>query len=101
MELYKPFKYVGKGKFKFSVYVKGDNGKQKIIHFGHQDYQDFRQHKNEKRRQSYLSRAKGIKDKQGNLTYLNPNSKNFWAVNYLWLGLGSLKNLEDKIKKLR
>ena len=59
-KLYKPFKYTGKAKFKYSVYVKGENGKSKKISFGHRDYQDFRQHKDEKRRKSYLARAKSI-----------------------------------------
>mgnify|MGYP003670879836 CR=1 FL=1 len=45
--LYKPFKYKGKGKFKYSVYVKNKTGNTKIIHFGHSDYQDFTQHKRE------------------------------------------------------
>tara|TARA_R110000744_G_scaffold361588_2_gene469379 strand:+ start:1638 stop:1916 length:279 start_codon:yes stop_codon:yes gene_type:complete len=84
--LYKPFKYKGKGKFKYSVYVKNKTGNTKIIHFGHSDYQDFTQHKDEKRRKSYLARAKGIKDKQGNLTWKNKNSKNYWAIRYLWGG---------------
>jgi hypothetical protein len=33
-KLYKPFKYTGKAKFKYSVYVKGENGKSKKISFG-------------------------------------------------------------------
>jgi len=84
--LYKPFKYTGKGKFKKSVYVKGPNDKPKLIHYGHSDYQDFTQHGDEKRRASYLKRAKGIKDKDGNLTYKNKNSKNYWAIKDLWKG---------------
>jgi len=84
--LYKPFNYKGKGKFKKSVYVKGKNGNPKLIHYGHSDYQDFTQHKDEKRRKSYLARAKGIKDKQGNLTYKDKNSKNYWAIRTLWGG---------------
>jgi len=84
--LYKPFKYNGKGKFKKSVYVKGKTGKPKLIHYGHSDYEDFTQHKDEKRRKSYLARAKGIKDKQGNLTYKDKNTKNYWAIKDLWKG---------------
>ena len=49
MPLYKPFKYKGKGVFKYSVIVKSDTGKDKIIHFGDSRYQDYRQHKDEKR----------------------------------------------------
>ena len=85
-ELYKPFKYKGKGKFKMSVYVKNDKGKPKLIHFGNTDYEDFTQHKDEKRRKSYLARAKGIKEKEGNLTYKDKNTKNYWAIRTLWGG---------------
>ncbi len=45
--------------------------------------QDFSQHKDQKRRASYLARAKGIKNKKGELTYKDKNSKNYWAVK-LW-----------------
>tara|TARA_R110000744_G_scaffold21242_1_gene55163 strand:+ start:9375 stop:9647 length:273 start_codon:yes stop_codon:yes gene_type:complete len=84
--LYKPFIYKGEGKFKFSVYVKNDKGNPKLIHFGHSDYQDFTQHKDEKRRKNYLSRAKAIKNKEGKLTWKDKNSKNYWSVHYLWGG---------------
>ena len=84
--LYKPFKYSGAGVFKKSVYVKGTNGKPKIIHYGHKQYQDFTQHKDPKRRASYLARAKGITNKQGKLTWKDKNSKNYWAVKDLWKG---------------
>jgi len=86
-QLYKPFKYTGKGKFKFSVYVKNKTtGRPKLIHYGHRDYQDFRQHKDQKRRKSYLARAKGIRNKQGQLTYKDKDTKNYWAIKHLWKG---------------
>ena len=86
-QLYKPFKYTGKGKFKKSVYVKSDNKKgYKLIHYGHSDYLDFTQHRDEKRRQSYLKRAKGIKNKEGKLTWKDKNTKNYWAIKTLWAG---------------
>ena len=75
-ELYKPFKYSGNGKFKKSVYVKGPNGNPKLIHFGHSP----------EARKSYLARSKGIKDKQGNLTYKDKNSKNYWSRKVHWSG---------------
>lgn len=56
----------------------------KLIHFGDLRYQDFTQHKNLNRKKSYLKRAKGIRDKQGNLTYNNKNKSNFWAIRILW-----------------
>tara|TARA_R110000787_G_scaffold91871_1_gene193517 strand:- start:818 stop:1099 length:282 start_codon:yes stop_codon:yes gene_type:complete len=84
--LYKPFKYTGNGNFKFSVYVKGTGGKPKLIHYGHSAYQDFTQHKDPARRKNYLARAKGIKNKQGQLTYKLKDTKNYWAVKHLWKG---------------
>ena len=84
MELYKPFKSNAKNK-KFSVYVMKD-GKKRLINFGDSRYQDFTQHKDEKRRASYLARAKGIKNKKGELTYKDKNTPNYWAVKFLWKG---------------
>lgn len=81
--LYKPFKSSAKGK-KYSVYVKR-NGKTALIHFGAKGMDDFRSGTASKeQRKSYLARAKGIKNKEGNLTYKDKNSANYWAVNYLW-----------------
>jgi len=68
-----------------SVYVMKD-GKRKLIHFGDSSMQDFRQHKDAKRRKSYLARAKGIKNKEGKLTYLDKTSPNYYSVRYLWNG---------------
>lgn len=84
--LYVPFKYKGKGKFKFSVYVKSKTGGVKKISYGHKDYQDYRQHKDKKRRKAYLARAKGIKNKKGEFTWKDKNTKNYWAVHHLWAG---------------
>ena len=64
--------------------VKTPSGK--VIHFGHSLYEDFTQHKDEKRRASYLARAKGIKDKNGNLTWKDKNSANYWSIKILWSG---------------
>ena len=80
--LYKPFKSKAKNK-KYSVYVKGDKGKPKLIHFGDSRYQVFYQHKDKQRQKSYLARAKGIKNKNGELTYKDKNTANYWAVK-LW-----------------
>ena len=56
----------------------------KKIHFGSSQYPDFLIHKDKERRERYLTRAKKIKNKQGELTYNNPESANFWSVNLLW-----------------
>lgn len=75
---------------KYMVYYNG-----KWIHFGQRgmaQYKDstllklysYLDHNDEKRRQNYLKRAKGITDKQGNLTYKDKNSSNYWSINFLW-----------------
>ena len=79
MKKFNPVKSNRKNK-KFKVLV--DNNK--IIHFGDSRYEDFRQHKDNKRRINYCNRAKGIKDKNGNLTYKDKNSANYWSYHYLW-----------------
>ena len=56
----------------------------KKIHFGSAQYPDFLIHKDKERKERYLARAKKIKNKQGELTFTNPESANFWSVNLLW-----------------
>ena len=56
----------------------------KKIHFGSAQYPDFLIHKDKQRKEKYLTRAKSIKNKQGELTFTNPESANFWSVNLLW-----------------
>lgn len=69
--------------------------KDRWIHFGDKNYSQyedktplklysFLDHKDKKRKQAYLKRAMGIKDKNGNFTYNNKNSPNYWSINYLW-----------------
>ena len=55
----------------------------KKVHFGSTKYADYLTHKDKDRRDKYLSRATKIKNKQGELTYNNPESANFWSVNLL------------------
>ena len=81
--LYKPFKSTRAGK-KMSVYVM-KNGSKRLIHFGATGYDDWRSGTATKaQRKSYLARAKGIKNKQGQLTWKDKNTPNYWAVRYLW-----------------
>jgi len=66
----------------------------KTIHFGNPKYQHFKDktdllpkslnHGDKKRRDNYLKRSKAIKNKKGELTYLNPESPNYHAVRILW-----------------
>jgi len=81
--LYKPFKSSKKGK-KMSVYVLNKEGKKRLIHFGDSNMEDFRQHKDEKRRKSYLARSGGIRNKEGKLTKDDKNSANYWSRKVLW-----------------
>jgi hypothetical protein len=78
MELYKPFPSTAKNK-KYSVYVMKD-GKKKLIHFGAKGYQVYYQHKDTARQKSYLARAKGIKNKEGILTWKLKDTANYWSV---------------------
>ncbi len=90
-QLYKPFKSKAKGK-KYSVYVM-KNGKKKLINFGDSNMQEYKDkdglyssknHLDPVRRKSYLARAKGIKNKEGKLTWKDKNTANYWSVHYLW-----------------
>lgn len=83
--LYQPFKSKAKNK-KFSVYVKNDKGGKKLIHYGDTRYEDFTQHRDPKRREAYLKRSKGIRNKKGELTYLDKNTSNYWSIKTLWDG---------------
>ena len=56
----------------------------KKVHFGSPAYEDYTIHKDEDRRDKYLSRATKIKNKKGELTYTNPESSNYWSVHLLW-----------------
>ncbi len=67
----------------------------KWVHFGNVNYQHYKDttglglythlnHGDKERRKRYLARAKGIKDKNGNLTWKNPESSNYYAIKYLW-----------------
>ena len=92
-ELYKIFKSSAKNK-KYSVYVMKD-GKKTLIHFGDTRYQHFKDstplkiysnldHNDKERRESYLKRAKGIKNKEGNITWNDKNTANYYSVKFLW-----------------
>jgi hypothetical protein len=69
--------------------------KGKVIHFGDIRYQHFKDstglnlyshldHNDKKRKTKYLTRAKGIKDKNGKLTWNDPESSNYYSVHFLW-----------------
>lgn len=56
----------------------------KKIHFGSVHYPDYLIHKDNIRKENYLRRARNIRNKNGELTYDNPESSNFWSINLLW-----------------
>ncbi len=64
---------------KFMVRFRGN-----LIHFGAAGFQDFLDHGDARRRESYLRRARGIRDGHGRLTHRDRNRANFWAINLLW-----------------
>tara|TARA_R100000935_G_scaffold26672_1_gene46660 strand:- start:19167 stop:19454 length:288 start_codon:yes stop_codon:yes gene_type:complete len=83
--LYKPWKNTSSSKNKMWVYVRSDTKKGfKKIGFGLKGMKDFTQHKDKKRRASYLARSGGIRDKKGNLTKNNRDSANYWSRRVLW-----------------
>ena len=66
---------------------------KKNIYFGDAAYEQYKDktgiwttldHNNESRRRSYLKRSKGIKDKDGNITWKDPKSANYHAIRVLW-----------------
>jgi hypothetical protein len=80
--LYKPYISTN-AKKKGMVYVMKSGGKR-LIHFGDASMSDFRQHKDPKRRKSYLDRSGGIRNKSGELTANDKNSANYYSRRYLW-----------------
>lgn len=64
---------------KYMVRVNG-----KLVHFGQAGAEDYLDHKDERRRRSYLARARGIRDGSGKLTHRRKSSPNFWSIELLW-----------------
>jgi hypothetical protein len=64
----------------------------KLVKFGLRGMEDYTFHFDEKRRDNYLSRSAGIKNKRGQLTKDDPFSSNYWSRRILWKsGEGLLK----------
>ena len=57
------------------------NGKK--IHFGSVNSEDFITHKDPDRRDKYLTKAKKITNKDGQLTYQIPSYPNYWSIKLL------------------
>ena len=56
----------------------------KWISFGDDRYQDFLEHKDSLRRYNYRRRASKITNKEGEYTYKNKKSPNYWSYHILW-----------------
>tara|TARA_R100001086_G_scaffold110172_1_gene56020 strand:- start:335 stop:619 length:285 start_codon:yes stop_codon:yes gene_type:complete len=81
--LYKPVHSTKKGK-KGMVYVKGEGGGKRLIHFGDSSMTDKRKGASKAQQKSYLARSKGIRNKEGKLTYNDKNSANYWSRKVNW-----------------
>ena len=55
----------------------------KKIHFGSANTEDFIIHKDPDRRDKYLTKAKKITNKDGELTYQLPSYPNYWSIKLL------------------
>ena len=78
-------KYLDYSKRKDKKYIVTLESRKKI-HFGNSKLEDYLILKDNERRENYLRRAKDIKNnyKQGELTFQNPQSANYWSINLLW-----------------
>ena len=76
IKLNKP--YPSNRKFKkFAVDVKDKSGKIITVHFGDKRYEDYTQHRDIKRRDSFRARHKCDKEK-------DKTTARYWACEYLW-----------------
>lgn len=83
LKYYKPVKSNKPGKkFMVRVFIP-KTGRDKIVHYGNSQYEDFTQHKDPKRKRNYLIRSSFIK-KGGSLSKNDYTSPNFWARRKLW-----------------
>ena len=80
----------GQKKSKYAVY----SPMGKLINFGAKGMEHYKDtalglyksfdHNDLERRRRYLLRAKGIRNKEGELTWNNPEYANYYSVKYLW-----------------
>ena len=55
----------------------------KKIHFGSTNTEDYITHKNPARREKYLTKAKKVSNKDGQLTHQIPSYPNYWSIKLL------------------
>lgn len=70
-----------------------DNGKQYTVQFGAKGYEDFTTHKDESRKQRYITRH------QANEDWTDPLTPGFWSKHLLWNKPTIKASLADLRKK--
>lgn len=90
MKLYFPYKSIDKPEKKYFI-VTNTNKK---IYFGQAGAEDFTTHKDEERRQRYITRHKNRED----WTKTGINTAGWWSYHYLW-EKPSKKEAYENIKK--
>jgi hypothetical protein len=73
--------------------VTQDGDKKKTIHFGAEGYEDFTEHKDEKRKELYLKRHEARED------WTDPMTAGFWSRWILWNKTSIKMSLSDTIKR--
>jgi hypothetical protein len=89
----------GTGRYKYTALIPLNNGKTKIVHFGHRDYQHYhdsvplsmgggiwshKNHNDKIRRINYRKRHASIKNKSGTFAYNDKLSPSWFSYYYLW-----------------
>ena len=82
--------FLGRSKRPYKKYYVRRLDDNKSIHFGNNRYEDYTQHKDDKRKLNYLIRH------QKNEDWLNPNTAGFWAKHLLW----NKKSIQSSIKDI-
>lgn len=89
----------GSGRYKYTVVMPQSNGRTKTVHFGHRDYEHYKDsvpksmgggiwshkdHGNKERRKNYRSRHGGVLNKDGKPAYKKKFTPAWFSYHYLW-----------------
>jgi len=91
----------GPGRYKYTAIVpsKDARGGEKRVHFGHKDYEQYRDrvpkarggglwshkdHRDVQRRANYRRRHEGVRTKDGSRAYEVPYSPSWFSYHFLW-----------------
>jgi len=83
-EISRPKSATQKGKKKQVTVRNTSTGRTKTVAYGAKGYSDFRKNKNDKRRDNYHARHKGIKLKDGSRATDNPLQPAYHSLRDLW-----------------